>query len=233
MGKALTGWLMIVVVWWLPAVAIAGSALQFQAPPGWVAWAPGAPAEDFARLPQGIQAQGSTGRFAFLAASPERANPNFITNMNVTISRESAPITDRALREFSAELLMHFANEDPRKVQRQEVSRELISISGVTCGRIVHVLDFGSVATEQVQYLIPGASDLAVITFSTTPEEFEHYQPMFAAAAEATRGIAEPPGFWGRLLQRSAKSAVVCGLAGGLGGLVLMLLMRRQAKPAP
>ena len=80
-----------------------------------------------------------------------------------------------------------------------------------------------------LQYSIPGDRSHAVLTFSSTAESFDRYEPMFDAAALATRGAVEPKaGFamnWGSV----GRSAIIGGVAGGVAVLLVALLKRKKA----
>jgi hypothetical protein len=108
------------------------------------------------------------------------------------------------------------------------LDRRLVKIAGVDCGRIVGELDMGGAKSKQLLYLIPGGSEMAIVTYSSTPQDFPKYEPIFDAAAQATSGVTAPPSFGGRIFRSSARGALIGGIAGAIAVLIAGLFRRKK-----
>ena len=86
--------------------------------------------------------------------------------------------------------------------------RQLLPIGGVTVARYLGELDVDGKRIKQLGWLMPGHGQSASLTYSTTDDQFAHYEPIFDAAARATTGLADPAeelgGQLGRVLVRAA-----------------------------
>ena len=151
--------------------------------------------------------------------------------MNVVVDTGKLPLllTPAGVAEISNGLAPYFAQQG---LSYRPLKKEVVKVAGVTAGRLVGELTLptGDV-TALVQYSVPGDMSHATITFTTTPENLIHYEPIFEAAAQATRGAVEPRP------KRSIGSAVlrdgiIGGIAGGIAALVLALVKRRRRAAA-
>jgi hypothetical protein len=200
-------------------------AFQFQVPPGWVDLSPGAPQENFSRLPPQVVKQIREGNFAFYAADIDHATDGFMENVNASVDHGTEPVTQKLVDEMAAHMGDEVAKQAP-DVKLTVLEKNVVDLRGVPAGRLVIELS-GAMRTKQVQYLLPGVDGHAVLTYSTTPEDFARYQPIFDAAAIATGGVAEPPSS----LSKIGRSAWRGALIGGLVALVMIvagLLAKRR-----
>jgi hypothetical protein len=206
----------------------AGAAsFKFRVPDGWVDLSPGAPEANFAQLPPSLSQQIKSMHLAFYAADVAHGADGFMENVNVQVEPGAAPITPSLLAELSS------AMDDEIKKQGGQVTYRLlesalVKVGGVTSGRYVGELGMGGQIVKQVGYIIPGHEQHAILTYSTTPADFDHYRPIFDAAAQATVGAEEPLDFWQRILRRAGRGALVGGVAGGLGALVWGVRRKRR-----
>jgi hypothetical protein len=216
--------LVAAVVWSRPAAA----SFKFRVPDGWVDLSPGAPEANFAQLPPTLAQQIKSMHLAFYAADVAHGADGFMENVNVQVEAGATAITPSMLAELSS------AMDDEIKKQGGQVTyrllqSELVKVGGVTSGRYVGELGMGGQTIKQVGYIIPGHQQHAILTYSTTPADFDHYRPIFDAAAQATQGAEEPLDFWQRILARAAHGALWGGLAGGLGALVWGVRRKKRA----
>ena len=107
-----------------------------------------------------------------------------------------------------------------------------MKVAGATAGRLVGEVNPPTGKVNLVQYAVTGERSYATLTFSTTPAKLSHYEPIFEAAAQATRGVVDTDA------QESEKIGMLTGaIAGGIGGAIGGLYIRRsrrkrQAAPA-
>src|SRR5262249_20309860 len=113
---------------------------------------------------------------------------------------------------------------------------EVVKVAGVTSGRIVGEMTRPDRVTRLVQYSIPGDLSNATLTYTTTPENFAHYEASFEASAQATSGAVEARTRWQEITHGAGRDAIVGAVAGGIVTLLGALLKRRRraaAAPAP
>lgn len=211
----------------LPALA---SGFQFKVPPGWVDLSPGAPPANFAGLPPTLVQQIKAGNFAFYAADLAHADDGFMENVNATVEAGSEKISQKLVDEMAAHLGDEVEKQAPG-VSVKVVEKRLVDWSGVTVARLVVELG-GSIHARQVQYLLPGPTEHAVVTYSTTPEQFATYQATFDAAAQATGGVAEPPGRLSKIGRAAGHGGLIGAIAGAIGGLAAAFVARSRKKSA-
>ena len=193
----------------LAARAVAGDGtapggFTFSPPPGWVDVSRGAPEAQRQKAPPALLAQAD--KLAFVAFEPGSEGDGFVENMNAVVQTgKRAPLpTAEGLGEVQTGLTAQFKQQGmtytPKKL-------EVVKVAGVTSGRMVGEIKGPMGAIADVIYLIPGKMAYATVTFTTAPDKLAHYESIFEAAAQATRGAVEPPSASQRLGSRSAPSS--------------------------
>jgi hypothetical protein len=205
-------------------------ALKFAVPPGWVDLSPGAPEANWQGIPPQLRQMVQKGNAAFYAADVAGGSDGFMENVNVILKRSPGPITESTLDELSATMAKEMPREAPG-MSYKLIDRRIVKIAGVDCGRVVGELDMKVATSKQLLYLIPGGEQLAIVTYSTTPTSFAIYEPIFDTAAQATQGVAATQSTLGRITRSAGRGALIGGIAGGLGALIVALF-RRKKKPA-
>jgi hypothetical protein len=207
------------------ASAASASTFKFQVPPGWLDLSPGAPEANFAKLPPALVQQVRGGNFAFYAADIAHADDGFMENANASLVAGTQTITQQFLDQMMAQMNDEVGKQAPG-MTIEVLEKKLVEINGVTCGRTVAVMKGPDLKAKQVQYVLPGQSEAAVITYSTTPEKFAEYEPVFDTAARATTGIKAPR----TVLQSAGRGALFGGIAGAVAVLAMGLVTTLRKK---
>jgi hypothetical protein len=162
------------------------------------------------------------------------ADDGFVENMNAVVETGKRPplMTPAGLAELVKMLEGELGKQG---LTYRSVKMEIVKIGGVTAGRLVGELKLPSGLVNLVQFAIPGERAHATLTFTTTPDKLSHYEPIFDAAAQATRGAVEPRS--SSIAAMALRGAIIGGVAGGLAALILGLIKRRKraadaAKPS-
>jgi hypothetical protein len=210
------------------AVAHAGpGGFTFTPPPGWIDVSRGAPEAQRQKAPPALLAQADNPAIPFFAIEPDSDGDGFIENMNAVVEtgKRALLATPAALAEMEKGLLAELAKQG---LKYRAVKTEVVKVAGVTSGRLVGEIQAPNGPVILVQYAIPGDQAMATLTFTTTPANLAHNEPIFEAAAQTTRGAVEPSS-----ISASALSgAIAGGVAGGIGALIAVLMKRRR-KAAP
>jgi len=202
------------------------SSFHFAVPPGWIDLSPGAPPGNMAKVPPALAKQIEAGNFVFYAADVAHADDGFMENVNATrVPGSPRTITTALLDGMMAQMGDEVARQMPG-ARIDVVEKRLVEIGGVTCGRVVALMKGPGLLAKQVQFVLPGDGEAAVVTYSTTPEKFAEYEPVFDRAVAATTGLVEPRSIAGA----AGRGAIIGGIAGGAAVLLLGLyrLVRRR-----
>jgi hypothetical protein len=163
---------------------------SFQLPDGWRDLSRDAPAQNFRGLPpQAVlaakKANADVDAFAAAVDGTHQENVAFMT-----VEKYECPgrFTDEALQELVN------AQADIKGQDVELVEAALVKIGGVTAARLVlETQASGGTRVRGVQYHLPSRDTCAAVTYLTEDSAFEHYLPLFEAAARTTTGLAETP----------------------------------------
>src|SRR5262252_2228306 len=133
---------------------------KFVVPQGWTDLSPGAPADNWKGVPPELAQQVRAGSFAFYAADVAGAGDGFMENVNATVLPGRAKVTPQVLDQIAADLGAEVSRQLPG-VQLQVLEKRLVDIHGVTCGRMVGLMQGAGTRAKQVQYLLPGPTEAA------------------------------------------------------------------------
>jgi hypothetical protein len=202
----------------------------FTPPAGWLDVSRGAPEAERQKAPPALLAQAE--KLAFVAFEPGSEADGFVENMNAVVQTgKRAPLpTAEGLAEVERGLAAEFKLQG---MTYRSQKLEVVKVAGVTSGRIVGEVKGAIGEIADVIYLIPGKMAYATVTFTTTPDKLAHYQPLFEAAAQATRGAVEPAS------ESQRKSAQLGTIIGGIVGALAAFLAshwwrkRREAAAGP
>lgn len=159
----------------------------FALPQGFVDLSPGVPDGNWKGVNPQVKQMVQQGGFVYYAADVKGAADGFMENVNVTLADSPGPITEASLKTFASQM-----DGELKKVSPQAgytpVSWNVVTIGGVTSGRLVGLTKLPGVVTKQIAYIIPSGKITAIITYSTTEKEFGRYEKIFDAAAQSTKG---------------------------------------------
>ena len=223
---------MAVVMLGLSVHGWAATGFTFKVPDGWTDLSPGAPAANFEGLAPAIMREVKSGKYAAYAMDLAHADDGFAENFNAIVDPGSEPITEKLLDAVANGMSGEIAKQAGGSAEVRE--RSLVTVAGVRAGRLVADIHLGAINTRAMMYILPGKDEHAVVTYSAAPEAFDSYRPIFEAAAQATRGVVEPAGFWERIGAGALSGGMRGMLIGAVVGLVMGLfaVLFRKKKPA-
>jgi hypothetical protein len=230
--KSLVGAVVVVLSLAGGSIAVAApGGFTFSVPPGWVNLSPDAPEAERQKASPELLSKAREGGFAFFAIDLDHGDDGYAENVNAVI-REGArpPLATVALLDELEPLIQ--AEVSKQGMSYRALKKEVVKIAGVTAGRMVGELRGPGLFTKMVQYTIPGKLSHATLTFSTTPEAFARYEPIFDSAAQATRGAVEPQSRWASIWDGASRNAIIGGIAGGVIAVVGAAAKRKKKKAA-
>jgi hypothetical protein len=205
------------------------SRFTFHVPAGWTDLSPGAPEANFAAVPKPLLDTIRARPMAFYAFDLTSGDDGFLENVNANVVVGAEPITPAivaaALRDVDNGLRAMGG-------RYESLEQSTVEIDGVTVGRAVGVMHLGPIVSKQLAYLLPGDDQSAIVTYSSTPEAFDRYLPIFEDAVRKTRGLEPPSTFWGRVLRSAGRGALFGGIASAIAVTLFGLVRRRRARAA-
>lgn len=111
-------------------------------------------------------------------------------NMNVVLGDGSGTITDSVVKQLAANL----SDTTLKMVGAKAEVTEAVTfeLHGVRCGRIMYSFVLNDLAERGLVYLLPGATQLATVTFTAPTEVFQQHLSLYEASVRATEGVARP-----------------------------------------
>ena len=193
----------------VPAIH-AASEFTFQIPRGWVNLLDPSFIAD--KIPQSLMQEATSGKYAVYAVDPEAVTPDgAAASFNAIEQPVTGRVTDAVLRQTATEMKSGAAKLG---ATINVTESHLVKLGGVDVGVMTSDMKMAQGSMRMVQYLIPGKTHSAVLTYGSVPETFDHYRPAFESAAMATTGAYDHSGInWKRAM-----------LFGGVGGLIALIL---------
>jgi len=216
---------LVAVALLLPAaVAMAADTTHFvfQVPPGWTDLSPGAPEENLNELPPEMRARLHGSGAVFLAGDVAHRGDGFLSNVNATVAADAATVTLSDLDAAKDQIDREVART-ARGGQFVIKDKQLVDWDGVTVGRLAGELTIGGQTLAEVIFLIPGDNEHAVLSYTTTPDRLASLEPVFDAAARATKGAKQPKLIWQRILENGGRGAIL----GFIGAVIALVVIRR------
>ena len=212
----------------LAAVPALAGEFQYAIPAGWIDLKNPSAQLDTSTIPTSLLQDAADFRFAVVAMDPADSTlekPG--ATMNVVEVATTAPIESDMIVDYGDRIVGELRNAG---MKAHLIDVRLGAIGGVRAG-VVNVEMEGTGGLRRMrQYFVPGRKGSAILTFAAPAASFARYEPIFVAAANATRGAARLGFDWSRVVV----SALLAGLVGGVGGLVLaMVRKRRDARAQP
>jgi hypothetical protein len=201
--------LLLVACLALAAAYPARAEIRFAIPDGWTDLSPGKTAP--ASVPEGVVTIAQSGMYTLYAMDLEGAKDDgFAENMNAIVRAQPLVADDRTLQQLVSSLPEEAMREVPgAKVGILEQS--VVPVAGVPSLRVVVELTSGRTTMRSLEYVIPCGDSTAQLTYSSTPQEFAKYLPIFEASVQKTQGAAAAP----FLAQMGSKIMGGTGLSGG------------------
>jgi hypothetical protein len=172
-----------------------------------------------------------SGKYVAYAMDFAHADDGFAENFNAIVDPGSEPITEKLLDVVASGMSAEIGKQAGGSAEVRE--RGLVNVGGVRAGRLVADIHLGAINTRAMMYILPGKDEHAVVTYSAAPDAFDSYRPIFEAAAEATRGVVEPAGFWERIgagaLSGGMRGMLIGATVGVIVGLLTVLFRKKKA----
>jgi hypothetical protein len=174
----------------VPAAWAAGD-FTYKIPDGWInVTDPAAPTDD---IPQFVVQEGRSGKYALYAVDPRMTSAQgSLVSFNVIEQAGSGRVTEPMLRATAAEMTRGVANSG---LTMEVQDMKLAKLGGADIGVITSIMGTRRGSLQLVQYMIPGKSRAAVLTYGCPPGEIDRYRPIFESSAMATTGVYDHGGF--------------------------------------
>ncbi|MGZ8833985.1 MAG: hypothetical protein ACXW19_12405 [Thermoanaerobaculia bacterium] len=201
----------------------AASEFTFQIPKGWVNLRD--PNVIANKIPQSVMQEAMSGKYVVYAVDLEAVTADgAAASFNAIEQPVTGRVTDAVLRQTATEMTSGAAKLGATiSVTESHVAK----LGGVDVGVMTSDMNTARGSMRLLQYLIPGKTHSAVLTYGSVPGTFDRYRPAFESAAMATTGAYDHSSInWMRAM-----------LFGGLGGLIALILgavnARKKPKVAP
>ena len=216
------------VAWLVCATAYgAVASFEFHVPEGWTT------IKDAKRLEEGVEALRSTGamtkelaekvRSTEAAISAERRieGRNFAENMTAIVRDGAAPITQEGLDRLVDDFRRNGGKTLAPNVTLR--SAEVITISGVACGKILSDTAVDGTTLRSVLYLLPSRTQMARVTFTAPSDVFEQHRTLYETVVASTGGITQPP------MPPGQRILIASGVVAAVSAAAAALARRRRA----
>ena len=219
----------------LPLAALsarADSEFHYKIPDGWVDLRSSNTIAD--NIPQSVVAEAASGKYAVYAVDPARATRQGCpVSVNVVEGTPTGRVTLGAVRQGAVEMSQHL-NGMGATVNLEEM--KVTKLDDVDIGVVQSSVETPRGELRMLQYMIPGKTKVAVLTYVCPLIDSAHYTPIFESSAMATTGAYNHAGFgsgfasgfnWNRVWISGAVAAVVAVIV------VLITGSRNKPKTAP
>lgn len=208
-------WLVVACLQLASLTASAGTDLKFKIPDGWVDLSPGAPAENFSKVPAAVAQSARDPAVVAFAMDIDHPQDGFAMNFNARDVGPVPPIDEAAVKTLADTIGAQASKELPG-CEYRVLSHRTAPIQGVTCGRFESELVMKGLTIRQLAYLLTDGKRGVVVTYSASPKQFEANLGVLDSAAQATRGIKAMPSRFGNILQGAGWGALRGALIGML-----------------
>jgi hypothetical protein len=205
------------------STALAAEEFHFSIPSGWQTVA--GENVDAHDLPPAVSQEAASGKYVLYAVDPVGETRDTIGATFAVVEVPSAGrITRAVLEEYSAGV----KTQHPPGVAIFIDSSKLVTLRGVDIGMFTGLVNRPDGTVRMMQYVVPGRTHTAILTYVCSFKSFERYRPVFESSAMATLGAYDHGRIW--------KSTVMMGglfaAAGALFGLVKHR-QRGKVRPRP
>lgn len=188
-GRSLSVFLLVVALASSATVA-AASNWHFAIPEGWADLSPGKPVPE--GVPEEVTAVTQSGVYLVYGMDLAGAEDGFAENVNAVVQPVVLVADEEQLARYAAELPSQVRREVPG-AKATVLEQGVVPIGGVPSFRFVVDVDAPQAHMRTLSYVIPGGSEAAMLTYTSTPDKFATYLPTFEKAAAATQGAAAAP----------------------------------------
>lgn len=206
------------------SAARAANEFHYKIPDGWAdVMSPNFVADN---VPQTVMSEAAKGKYALYALDPARATRESVpVSFNVVEGSSTGKVTLGAVRQGAVEMSQQLGAMGAT-VNLEEM--KVIQLDGIDIGFVSSSVETPRGSMRMLQYMIPGRTKVAVLTYVCPLQDFEHYKPIFESSAMATTGAYDHSGLAGGLAFKR-----IWGF-GALGAIiaVIVTLIGTRKKPA-
>jgi hypothetical protein len=210
----------------LAPAAFAASDFTYRIPDGWIDLADRS--ESTEGIPPFVVQEARSGKYIHYAVDPRMVTAQ---GAQVSFNALEQPGTGRmntaTLHQTAAEMTQGVATSG---FTMSVMDMKIEQLGGVDIGVITSIMETPRGNLQLVQYMIPGKTHIAVLTYGCPPAQLERYRPIFESAAMATKGAYTPRLFD---FKRLVFIAVLGGLVAGLVALSVMGVGKKKPAAAP
>ncbi|MDQ6800965.1 MAG: hypothetical protein M3041_09030 [Acidobacteriota bacterium] len=188
----------------------AKSEFHYKIPDGWADVLSPSFVADY--VPQSLMTEAASGNFAVYAVDPQRATresaPVWFTVVEVA---PTAKLTDEGVRQAAAVMARHYRRVG-MTVNFEEI--KVVKLNNVDIGFFQSFAKTPRGPARMLQYMIPGRTKIAMLTYACPPEDYDRYRPLFESSAMATTGAYDHSGLtaadtWKRIRIFGTLAAIV------------------------
>jgi hypothetical protein len=207
------------------AAYAAEGTFTYRIPDGWIDLADPTTSTD--NIPAFVAHEGRSGKYVHYAIDPTMVTPTGAqVSFNALEQKGTGRMTDATLRQTADEMTRGVASSGLKmNIQNTKIQK----LQGVDIGVITSVMETPRGNLQLVQYMIPGKTHVAVLTYGCPPDQLERYRPIFESSAMATKGAYTNNIF-------NPKAIVMAVILGGFGAAVIALIsisLSKKKKPVP
>lgn len=182
-------------------------------------------------VPTTVVANAASGKFAAFAVDPTRATRQSApVSFNAVEMGTTGKVTLAVVRQGAEEMQRHLSGTGT-KVNLDEM--KVIQLNDVDIGFVNSSVNTPRGSLRMLQYMIPGKTKLAVLTYVCPTEDFDHYRPVFESSAMGTTGAYDNSGFGSAFNSGfSWKRMWVSGAVAALLAVIVLLINAGRKKPA-
>jgi len=181
-------------------------------------------------VPQSVMAQVASGKYAVFAIDPSRATRQSApVSLNVVETTPTGRVTLGAVRQGAVEMSHHLSGMGAT-VNLEEM--KVIKLDDVDVGFVNSSVETGRGSMRMLQYMIPGKTKVAVLTYVCPLQDADHYRPIFESSAMATTGAYDHSGFVSGFNSGfSWKRAWISGVAAAVLAVIVVMINASRSKP--
>ncbi len=206
--------------------AHAANGFTYRIPDGWIDLADRTTATE--GIPPFVVQEARSGKYVHYAVDPRMVTAQGApVSFNVLEQRGTGRINNATLVQTAAEMTEGVAHSG---VTMNVMDKRLQQLGGVDIGVITSIMETPRGNLQLVQYMIPGKTHVAVLTYGCPPDQLQRYRPIFESSAMATNGA-----YQARLFdfKRLLFIVVLGGLAAGLLAIIGMGIGKKKPAVAP
>jgi hypothetical protein len=200
------------------STALAAEDFHFSIPSGWQTVA--GENIDAHDVPPAVSQEAMSGKYVLYAVDPRGETQDTVGATFAVVEVPSiGRITHALLEEYSAGM----KDQHPAGVHIFVEAPQLVTLGGVDVGMFTGLVARPDGALRMMQYVVPGRTHTAILTYLCPVGSFDRYRPVFESSAMATLGAYDHGRIW-------RTTFLMGGLFAATGGLLSLVKHRQRSK---